>query len=339
MVVQNATENSIKIMKNLKLKIRKTILIVFVSFFSIFSTYAQFDGVFSHYMHNLSLVNPSYAGENNMIQASLFQRTQWIGMPGAPIMSVLSVDTPFKLLERQHGVGVQFLSDIFGVFNNQQVKLLYAYKYKLGKGHFSFATNIGMINVICNADSINISKLTTDDGYHSDNDPAIPIGKQTGVGFDLGFGLNYVSDTYSLGASLTHVNSPIISIGDKNEFNVLPLMQVNGAYRFPLDRDNGKYKINTNVLFLTDFAVWTSHLSSILEINEKYWAGVGYRYQDSFSIQFGLELFDGFRLGYNFDIPSNRLILNTFGSHEVFATYEFSLVRQKSNSTKSIRIL
>ena len=43
--------------------------------------FSQFDSQVSQYMHNLSLVNPAYAGEQTMIQTSLFQSTQWIGIP------------------------------------------------------------------------------------------------------------------------------------------------------------------------------------------------------------------------------------------------------------------
>lgn len=301
------------------------------------SLFSQFDGQFSQYMNNLSLINPAYVGEQTMIQTSLFQRMHWIGMPGAPIVSMLIVDSPFKLFEQRHGVGILFLSDVFGVFNNQQVRLMYAYKRTLGKGHISLGLNLGMLNIICNGDSINLSRISQDDGYHTANDPIIPIGKQTGMAADIGLGVQYLTDNYRVGLSLTHVNAPVIALGDNSRFKTEPFLQVHGGYNF--NTGNEGNIIRSNLLFASDFRSWTAHLSAILDIKDKFWVGLGYRFADSFSIMGGLKLFEGFKLGYTFDLPTSQLLYKTFGSHEIFATYEFSFFRAKSKSIKSIRIL
>ncbi len=303
------------------------------------SVSAQFDGQFSQYMNNLSLVNPADVGNRDMIQVSIFQRTQWIGMPGAPIVSMLSADMPFKLFGRNHGAGLQFLSDIFGVFNNQQIKLMYAYKQPLGKGYFSFATNIGILNVICNGDSINIARISSDDGYHTQNDPKIPLGKQTGVGFDLGLGVQYTEpDRYDVGLSLTHLTSPEITLGDKASFKVNPLLQLHGGYKFRFT-NNPNLKLRTNAFIMSDFVSWTASIAANFDIRDKFWIGGGYRFQDALSIMAGMRVFEGFKLGYTCDLPTSKLITKTFWSHEIFASYEFSLVRDKSKASKSIRIL
>lgn len=303
------------------------------------SAFAQFDGQYSQYMNNLSLVNPADVGNRDMVQVSLFQRTQWIGMPGAPIVSMFSADMPFKLFGKNHGVGLQFLSDIFGVFNNQQIKAMYAYKQPLGKGYFSFATNLGVINVICNGDSINIARISSDDGYHTQNDPKIPLGKQTGVDFDLGFGVQYTEpDRYDVGLSLTHLTSPEITLGDKASFRVNPLLQIHGGYKFKFV-DNPNIKLRTNAFVMSDFVSWTASVAANIDIRDKFWVGAGYRFQDAFSIMAGMRVFEGFKLGYTCDLPTSKLITKTFWSHEIFASYEFSLVREKSKVSKSIRIL
>ena len=75
--------------------LRKQIVAMFLSLFLVSggSVWAQFDGQYSQYMNNLCLIKPSYSGRQPMIQASLFERLQWIGMPGAPVISILSVLT------------------------------------------------------------------------------------------------------------------------------------------------------------------------------------------------------------------------------------------------------
>lgn len=316
---------------------KKVVMAILSLAFCFNNALAQFDGQFSQYMNNLSLINPSYVGQSTMIQASIFQRTQWIGMPGAPIVSMLSLDTPFKLMNADHGAGIQFLSDIFGVFNNQQVRLMYSYKHTLGNGIISVGTNIGILNIICYGDSINLTKISQDDGYHTPNDPVIPIGTQTGMGFDFGLGVNYSADNYRIGVSLTHINSPTVGLGEKTDFKISPFIQIHGGYN--ILTSNEDYKIRTNLIFASDFVSWTSHISAALDIKNRFWIGAGYRVQDALSIMAGIKIFEGFKIGYNFDLPTNSLISRTFGSHELFATYEFSLFREKSKASKSIRIL
>ncbi|MDR3328083.1 MAG: type IX secretion system membrane protein PorP/SprF [Prevotellaceae bacterium] len=300
------------------------------------SSYSQFDGKFSQYMNNLCLINPAYVGEQSMMQVSIFQRTQWLGMKGAPITSVLSADMPLKIFNSEHGLGIQFVSDIFSVFNNQQANFSYSYKYVFKESKLNFGATLGFINIICNGDSINISKITESD-YHHPNDPKIPTGKQSGVGFNLGLGAQFLTDNYRVGLSLSHITSPSISLGDQADFKIKPLMQIHGGYDF--STRNPDYKIRTNVLIVSDFTDWTTHFSVILDIKNKFWAGAGYGLQDAVSLMFGIKLFEGFDVGYTFDLPTNKWITNSFGTHEIFATYEFALVREKSKAFKSLRIL
>ena len=103
--------------------------------------------------------------------------------------------------------------------------------------------------------------------------------------------------------------------------------------------NNEDYNIRTNILFTSDFTSLTSHISALLYIKEKIWVGLGYRLEDSFCIIGGIKLFEGMKIGYSFELPTSKLIYKTFGSHEIFATYEFSFFRDKSKAIKSIRIL
>ena len=319
-------------------RLARTLILCFVLLLSVENASAQFDGQYTQYMNNLSLVNPAAVGNGNLMNVSLFQRTQWIGMPGAPIVSMLSLDAPFNLFGKKHGVGLHILSDVFGVFNNQQVRLMYSYKQPLGKGYLNIATNLGFVNIICNGDSINIGRLSSDDGYHTANDPIIPTGRQTGIGFDMGLGVQYATNKYDVGASITHVTSPEISLGDKSVFKIQPLLQVHGGYRFSFE-DNTNYFLRINALVMSDFVSWTASIAANVDIKNKFWLGAGYRFNDAFSLMAGVNVFEGFRLGYVCDIPVNQLITKTFWSHEVFVSYSFSLAKTIGKTTKSIRIL
>jgi hypothetical protein len=112
---------------------------------------------------------------------------------------------------------------------------------------------------------------------------------------------------------------------------------LHGGYDFLTSNPN--YGLRTNLLIASDFASWTFHASLIMDIKEKFWVGLGYRLQSDVSFMFGMRIFEGFKMGYTFDLPNNKFIGKSAGSHEIFATYEFALIREKSKAYKSLRIL
>src|SRR4030043_306955 len=75
---------------------------------------AQQDPQYSQYMFNTMAINPGYAGSGEAICASLLHRIQWQGFKGAPNVSQFQVNSPFKLFNANHGVGIAIVNDIFG---------------------------------------------------------------------------------------------------------------------------------------------------------------------------------------------------------------------------------
>jgi type IX secretion system PorP/SprF family membrane protein len=298
--------------------------------------YAQFDGYYSQYMNNLAIINPAYSGEQEMVQVAIFQRNQWVGFNGAPITSLLSVDMPFKIGTTENGIGIQFLSDVFGLFANQQANILYSYKYRLKNGQISIGANMGFVNLICNGDTIHIPD---DNDYHKNKgmDDALPTNKESGIGFDLGLGAKFETNNFRIGLYVNHLPAPRVALGEQAEIKINPIMQLHTGY--DIQTRNPMYKIRTNAYIFSDFSALTMHISGILDIKNKFWVGAGYSIQSAVSLMFGIKPFEGFKIGYTFDLPTTSVIAHSFGSHEVFATYEFALVREKSKATKSIRIL
>jgi len=291
------------------------------------------------------------------MQVSLLQRTQWAGFKGAPITSMLSVDMPFKIGKAQQGAGIQFLSDVFGFFNNQQVNLLYSYKFKIKEGHLSIGPNVGFLNIICDtkggksSDSGNKDNKgregirdVTESEYHSKSteDPAVPLSKESGMGFDLGFGVQYLAKNWRAGLSATHLTSPKIKLGDKHQFRIKPFFQLHGGVDIALK--NPDLSLTADLLVVTDMVVGEINPSLRMDIKNKYWAGVGFRMADNMlfnevALMGGIKILDGLRLGYTLALPTNSIIAYSYGTHEIFVSYEFALVRERSRAFKSLRIL
>lgn len=298
---------------------------------------AQFDGLFSQYMHAKQYYNPAAIGEQDMMKVLVAQRLDWIGIKNSPKTTLLTAATPFDIRKTHHAAGIEFISDIYGIFANQQFNLQYAYRFKLNDyGTLSIGANIGMINMICYGDSVHM----VESEYHTpaNSDPAIPIGTQTGIGFDLGAGISFIAKDWYAGIALLHIPGTDIRLGDKYSYKVRQTLSAIGGYNWTLP-DNA-YTIKPSAAIFSDFSTWQMQISALLDYKEKFWGGLAYSIQDAVSIILGAEIITGLKIGYNYDIPASAMIKATHGSHEIFVSYEFDIFNSRQDhKQKSIRLL
>ena len=316
------------------MQLKKILFITFFSLSLIQYTSAQFDGIYSQYMHIKHFYNPAAIGEQELMKMMVAQRLDWIGIKNAPKTTLFTVNTPFKIGKTHHAAGIQFINDIFGVFANQQINAQYAYKFKFDYGTLSIGANIGVLNLICYGDSI---KMVESD-YHTENDPAIPQGTQSGIGFDLSAGIYFSNATWFVGVSILHAPSANIKLGDKYDFQINQAMTAVGGYNIKLT--NPDFELKPSVLLYTDFISWQTQISLLLDYKNKFWGGLAYSIQDAISFSFGMEVIDGLQFGYCFDLPTSSMIRATHGSHELFLSYDFNIFKPKYNQKhKSVRLL
>lgn len=297
---------------------------------------AQFDGIYSQYMHLKQYYNPAAIGEQDKMRVLVAQRLDWIGIKNAPKTTLLSVNTAIKAGKTNHAAGVQVVSDIFGIFANQQVNLQYAYRHKFEYGTLSVGANVGILNLICYGDSVKM----VESEYHTpaNSDPAIPIGTQTGIGFDLGVGVYFSNAEWYAGISVLHAPGADIALGDKYGFKIRQVMTAVGGYNIRLG--NPSYKLKPSALIYTDFVSWQAQISLLLDYKGKFWGGLAYSIQDAVSFSFGAEIINGLQLGYCYDLPASSMIRATHGSHELYVSYDFNIfMPKKADKHKSIRYL
>ncbi len=299
---------------------------------------AQFEAQLSQYMFNIPAYNPASLAENRMINVNGQHRIQWVGMPGAPQTTYFTINTPLGSDKKtRHGVGIKFLNDNIGAFSNQSAHGQYAFKRKIGKGMASFGLDVGFVSVSFIADSIRNDQINSE--FHDFlGDTAIPTADDTGMSLDLSGGLFYSAPKYYLGLSYVHLNTPAIRLNeDRTEFNVRGVLYFTGGYDYVF-KDN-KWKLRSNTLVKSDFVSWQAELSGRLEYDSRFWGGLSYRFQDAAVVFAGIDVLNGMRVGYSYDLPTGRMIRASSGSHEIFISYSFLFDRGNKNQFKSIRIL
>lgn len=323
---------------NKKIKIKYTRILLFSLFLSFIQVaFGQIETQSSQYMLNMGTFNPASIGENSMVDVTVQQRWQWVGIPGAPQTTYFTINAPFKLNNgANQAVGVNFLLDQAGAFKNQSASLQYAFKKKIGRGIFSLGANVGFMSIGFMADS---AKQTISSEYHEGlSDSKVPATDETGIGLDLGIGAFFSTPKYYGGISYVHLNSPSFHLGDSAIFHTGGIGYLTGGYNLAFD--DPKFILKSSTLIKSDFRIWQVDLSSRIEYDEKFWGGLSYRFQDAVIVFAGINAFNGFSIGYSYDISTSALSTVSSGSHEIYVSYSFALDNNKNKKKyKSIRIL
>ena len=278
-----------------------------------FVGFAQQDAQYTQYMYNRMIVNPAYAGSRDSFTIFAMNRNQWVGLTGAPVTSIISIDT--SIPDSRWGVGLSFMSDKIGPTDEKGISANLAYSimtsqdYKLS---FGLKGNINILDV----DFSKLSQFDPIDDFATQNinNRLLP---------NMGAGIYYYSEVFYVGLSVPNffenkhfdsysttsiaterihynlITGGVISMNENVDFNPAMLLKaVNGA---PLQVD-----LTANFMF-----------------NQKFILGAAYRLSSSVSGLIGVQFTKSWLAGYAYDGETTALANFNSGSHEIFLRYEF----------------
>lgn len=298
---------------------------------------AQFDPQIGQYMYLPTAYNPAAAGEDDLMKVAGMHRMQFTGIKNAPMTTYFSFSSPFIIGKTKHAAGVRFMNDRFGLFSNQALHVQYAYRHRIGKGTLAVGTDLGFVNISFANDSVNLSKLSAD--YFSSSDPALPTGQGgNGMTFDLGVGIWYSAPTWWVSASMSHLTYPTLHWSDESDFHLKGTLYLAGGYNWRLKNKN--WMLKPSLMVMTDFRGWDVNIAMMAEVKDKYRFGLSYRILGNVGILLGMDIISGLQIGYTYELPTSKLIYESYGSHELYLAYGFDILKPKrTNKYKSVRYL
>ena len=315
----------------------KRYIVLLLGLVAVLAVRAQFDPQMGQYMYMPTAYNPAAAGEGDLMKVAGMHRMQYVDITNAPMSTWFTFASPFVIGKTRHGAGVRFLNDRYGLFTNQAFHVQYAYRQKLGKGYLSAGVDLGFVNVGFRGDSVNLKNM--EDEYHDANDQAIPSGSKSGMKFDMGVGLYYCTSVWWVGASYSHLTRPTVDWEDYSQVKLIGTMYVSGGYHFRL-KNYRDWVLTPSAMVMSDFVSWDVNLTLMCDYKDRYRWGLGYRIDGSVNILLGIDIISGLQLGYSCELPTNKLMLESYGSHEVYLAYGFDILKPKrTNKYKSVRYL
>lgn len=298
---------SLKIIKMKTKSIRLLLIILFTcNYIS-----AQQDAQYTQYMYNASVINPAYAGSRDAMSIFGLYRTQWVGLEGAPQTGTFSLHTPIE--NSKVGIGFSLVNDRIGPSDetNLGVDLSYtidvSYRYKLA---FGIKGSANLLNV-------DYTKLN----IYDPTDPGFQENVENKISPNVGAGVYLYSDN-------TYVGLSAPALLETNHYNGMSTYVAKekihyyfmAGHVFDLDY-NLKFKPSALVK-MTEGAPLQVDLSANFLFNEKFTAGVAYRWSAALSALVGFQVSDGLFIGYAYDAETTKLANYNSGSHEIFLRFE-----------------
>jgi type IX secretion system PorP/SprF family membrane protein len=300
---------------------RKILLLVLVLMLTLTSSYGQQDPQYTHYMYNMNVVNPAYAGSRGTLSIGLLGRTQWVGIDGAPETITANVHAP---VGNNLGIGLSVIADKIGPVTEQNIYADVSYTiYTSEEGQLAFGLKAGFS--FFNGDLLNLSTIDL-------NDPSF-VEDITETFPNIGAGVYYYTDRLFIGLSVPN----ILETEHFDNFDIAEASEkmhgfLTAGYVFYLS-DNVDFKPAAMIKAVPGSPVSVDLTGNFL-INQKFELGLAYRIDDSIDALVSFLVTDDFRIGYSYDYTLTDLGDFNNGSHEIFLQYDVNLSRKNLKSPR-----
>ena len=287
--------------------------------------------MYSQYMMNRFLLNPSVAGYDGLTTINLTAREQWMGLPYSPRTVALSVDarlikappsrpgmpdrrSVINLLRSGNvGLGAYIYNDRSGLIDRTGLQVSYAYHIWMDEHQLSFGISLTGFQMKLDERRIELEE---------DYDPLMgEYGKALYVP-DINSGIHLWGPSYYLGVSSTQMMQSVLKFGNDGlrDFRMERIFYLMGGYTFTLENN-----VSVEPVMLVQSGFNSSYqydLGSKFYYGDQYWGGVSYRSAGTVVFMVGFR-FERFHLGYAYDYSLNNMSHQNFGSHELMLNLRF----------------
>jgi type IX secretion system PorP/SprF family membrane protein len=298
---------------------------------------AQQVPMYSQYIMNGFLINPSFTGRDGYTTVNLTVREQWVGMAGSPSTYAASFQT--RLLKNSYiskstsvkkklvkptkggkvGLGGYLFNDNNGIMRRTGFQASYAYHIQMGRteglpNNLAFGLAMTGYQYFVNTEGL----------IYEPNDPFINSFDRSVFVTDFNFGASFTTSKYYAGFAMTNLLRGNLIFGDTSSVdrNELGHFFLTGGIKFPISTDwiiepSGFIK-SSDMLFKSI----QMDLTGRVYYKNDYWAGLSYRTGDAIIAMLGLK-YDRFYFAYAIDFTLTDIKSATYGTHEITLAVKF----------------
>ena len=297
-------------------------IIIFISFFfCMTSISAQQDPEYTHYMYNMSIVNPAYAtGTPAMLNLGGLYRTQWVGAVGAPKTFTFFGHTA---ITDKVEVGLSFVSDDIGDGAKKENNVYADFAYVLnlgGQNKLSLGLKAGFTSMQTNFNGFVLQSgdVATDLAFAENVNVTKP---------NIGVGAYFFRNNFYVGISAPNLLSSK-HIEEKSGINAYGSEDIHtfltAGYVFQIN-EMVKLKPAFMTKYVTGAPLSIDFTANIL-YNNKFEFGAAYRLDDAISALVNINITPTLRVGYAYDYTLSNLGQFNSGTHEIMLLFDLDLL-------------
>ena len=286
------------------------------------SSYGQQDPQYTHYMYNMNVVNPAYAGSRETLSVGLLHRAQWVNVPGAPRTYTAVVHSP---VGSNVGIGLSAIADEIGPVKEQNIFADVSYSIKTSEnGKLAFGIKGGV--ALFNAKLTNLTRpagSVYDELFANDGKGVFP---------NIGAGVYYNTNKFYAGLSIPNFMETVhFEDVDNNTTNTVASEKAHLfltlGYVFELSK---KFDLKPSLMTkgTVNSAISTEIAANFLYL-KKFELGVGYRLGSSINGLVSFLVNDDLKLGYAYDHTISSFGDYTGATHEFFLQYDINMTPKK----------
>ncbi len=296
---------------------------------------AQQVPMYSQYIMNGFLINPSLAGNDGYSTINITAREQWVGFQNAPSTYALSFQT--RILRDSYisrstnvrrratrptkggrvGVGGYVFNDNNGIIRRTGIQGAYAYHIPMGvTNQLSFGLAATAYQFAIDLDGAVL--YNPNDDYLNNLDRVVFIP-------DFNFGVSFTSRDYYVGFAMSQLLRGSIVLGNEAEFTRTELGHYFLTGGLKIQLRSHEWVLEPSALIKSSdmlFKSFQTDLTARIYYRNDYWAGLSYRTGDAVIMMTGVR-YDRFYFSYAFDFTVTDIRQQSFGSHEISAAIKF----------------
>jgi type IX secretion system PorP/SprF family membrane protein len=299
----------------------KSLFFIMIGLLSCISVWAQVIPQFTSHTLNKFFFNPAVAGISQKTNVNALVRTQYLGYTsnlyegGQNRATFISAELPVSKVKG--GLGIYLMENKFSqIQTKRELNLSYSYHKRIAVSTLGLGLSVGLNQL--SLDYENYVARDTDD-------PLISNLNASFMSPNLNAGVFLKNSTYQLGLSVKNILNNNYTVSETGSIKEERTAYLQGQYDLPLT-----YTIDVSpfLLLKSNFRQVSTEAGLMARFNQRYWAGINYRWQDAIGFIGGLEIIKNkLNLNYAFDYVTLGSETKSSTSHEILLSYALSPIR------------
>jgi type IX secretion system PorP/SprF family membrane protein len=274
---------------------------------------AQQDPLYNLYYYNQLMINPAYAGLYKDVTLNLISRKQWVGIEGSPLTNFLSFSSS---VGKRFGVGAMVVDDRLGINTSQEGQIAFSFKV-IAKEEtvLSLGVQGGLINYRYDYSKLNLEYL---------DDEGLDMNRSQFSRSNIGTGLFFRTAKFYVGISVPRILNIRVNDGMTASTRYLRHYYISGGFIINNTFNNLVRLKPSFLLRMMPNGQQAIDVSLHALFLETIWAGITIRNFNSYGVNGQFQVSQRLRAAYSFELPTNSLLSQNFGTHEISLLLAFS---------------